>query len=385
MVETGINRRVLTARIAQKLKKKKTLKGFMTGEFNTIVNIIKIFGLSATSFVVAIFLTPILTHYMYKYKLWRKEVRRTSPDGSPTPLFAALHKEREVKVPRLGGVLIWLTTITLALLIWLIANFSHSPFWEKANFLSRNQTWLPLFILATASLLGLLDDLMQVFGKGSYVAGGIKFRHRLAVVFLIASVGAWWFYTKLGWETIYLPGYGNFFIGAWYIPLFVGTMILLFSSSIVDGIDGLAGGVFASIFAAYGGIAFFRGQIDLAAFCGVVLGALLAFLWFNIPPARFYMGESGTLGLTTSLTVVAFLTDSVAALPIIGFILMAEVASDVIQFASKRFRGKKIFLIAPLHHHFEALGWPPYKVTMRFWIVGMVAAIIGMAIALIGR
>ena len=162
-------------------------------------------------------------------------------------------------------------------------------------------------------------------------------------------------------------------------------MILLFSSGIVDGIDGLAGGVFGAAFAAYGGIAFFRGQIDLAAFSGVVLGAILAFLWFNIPPARFYMGESGIIGLTTSLTVVAFLTDSVIVLPVIGAILMVEVGSDIIQFASKRFRGKKVFLIAPIHHHFEALGWPPYKVTMRFWVISMVSAILGMAIALIGR
>ncbi len=348
-------------------------------------------------------------------------MRTLSPDGSQTPLFAALHKDREVSVPRLGGVLIWATTIALALIIWLVAYATDSSFWDKANFLSRNQTWLPLFILLAASVLGLVDDLLQVYGRGGYVAGGInpptfsnevtpkisftrkllavlkpwrqgiqegggvKFRHRLLVVFLIAAAGAWWFYFKLDWRAIYIPGFGDLYLGLWYIPLFIFTMILLFSSSIVDGIDGLAGGVFASAFAAYAGIAFFRGQIDVAAFAAVILGAILAFLWFNIPPARFYMGESGILGLTTSLTVVAFLTDSVVVLPIIGLILMAEVVSDIIQFASKRFRGKKVFLIAPLHHHFEALGWPPYKVTMRFWVISVVAAIIGMAIALIGR
>ncbi|QQG45299.1 MAG: hypothetical protein HYW89_04870 [Candidatus Sungiibacteriota bacterium] len=390
-------------------------------EINTITNVVKVFGLSALSFVLAIFLTPLLTNLMYKYKLWRKDVRELSPDGSQTPLFAALHKDRETSVPRLGGVLIWVTTILVALLFWIIAQVTDDPFWDKVNFLSRNQTWLPLFILLASSLLGLADDLLQVFRKGNYVAGGIKpptfsedakpkisfirkllsvlkpwrqntqegggvkFRHRLLAVFFIALAGALWFHYKLGWQTIYIPGLGDLFINGWYIPLFVGTMILLFSSSIVDGIDGLSGGVFASIFAAYGGIAFFRGQIDIAAFSGVILGALLAFLWFNIPPARFYMGESGMLGLTTALTVIAFLTDSVIVLPVIGFILMAEVASDVLQFASKRFRGKKIFLIAPIHHHFEAIGWPPYKVTMRFWIVGVVAAIVGMVIALIGR
>lgn len=357
----------------------------MTLQAIYVVNLIKSFGLFALSFIVAMLLTPALTHYMYKYKLWRKEIRTYSPDGSKTPLFAALHKDRETRVPRLGGALIWITTIFLAFILWSMAQLTQNAFLLKANFLSRNQTWLPLFTLAAASLLGLADDLMQVLGKGGYVAGGIKFRHRLAVVFCIALSGALWFYFKLGWRAIYIPGYGDLFIGLWYIPLFVAAMIILFSSSVVDGIDGLAGGVFASAFAAYGGIAFFRGQVDIAAFCAVILGSLLAFLWFNIPPARFYMGESGILGLTTALTVVAFLTDSVVVLPIIGFVLMLEVASNIIQFASKRFRGKKVFLIAPIHHHFEALGWPPYKVTMRFWVISMVTAMVGIAVALVGR
>lgn len=352
---------------------------------NTIDNVIKVFGLSAFSFLVAFFLTPLLTHYLYRYKLWRKDVRTHSPDGSATPLFAKLHRDRETRVPRMGGVLIWTTTILVALFFWGMAQLTNTSFWDKANFLSRNQTWLPLFTMLAASLLGFADDLLQVWQKGGYVAGGIKFRHRLAIVFLIALAGAWWFYFKLGWRAIYIPGYGELFIDGWYIPIFILTMIVIFSSSVIDGIDGLAGGVFGAIFAAYGGIAFFRGQIDIAAFAGVVLGALLAFLWFNIPPARFYMGESGILGLTTSLTVIAFLTDSVMALPIIGFVLMLEVASNIVQFASKRFRGKKVFLIAPIHHHFEARGWAPYKVTMRFWIIGVITAIVGMAVALIGR
>ncbi len=358
---------------------------------DAIANAIKVFGLFSASFILAMILTPSLIFIMYKYRLWRKDVRTSSPDGTKTPLFAALHKDRETKVPRLGGALIWLTTISLALLLWVVAKLTDVSFWDKANFLSRNQTWLPLSILFASSLLGLADDLLQVRQKKiekekiKKASGGIKFRHRLFVIFLIALSGALWFYYKLDWRTIYIPGYGDLFIGIWYVPLFITAMILLFSSSIIDGIDGLAGGVFASIFTAYGGIAFFRGQIDLAAFCAVIIGALLAFLWYNIPPARFYMGESGILGLTTSLTVVAFLTDSAIMLPVIGFILMVEVISDVIQFASKRYRGKKVFLIAPIHHHFEAIGWPPHKVTMRFWVVGTVMAIIGMAIALIGR
>lgn len=348
-------------------------------------NAIKVFGLLAASFAAALLWTPVLTRWMYRRRLWRRDVRTRSPDGTATPLFAALHKDRETRVPRMGGILIWATTLGIAAIVWLVAGITDANFWDKANFVSRNQTWLPLAVILAASLLGLADDAAAVWGKGKYVAGGIRFRHRLLIIAAIAMVGAWWFYFKLDWRTIYIPGWGNLFIGLWYIPLFVAVMILLFSSSIVDGIDGLAGGVFGAAYAAYGGIAFFRGQVDLAAFAAVVLGAILAFLWFNIPPARFYMGESGIFGLTTALAVMAFLTDSVAVLPIIGIVLMAEVASDIIQFASKRLRGKKVFLIAPLHHHFEARGWPPEKVTMRFWVIGAVAAILGMAVALIGR
>jgi len=153
---------------------------------------------------------------------------------------------------------------------------------------------------------------------------------------------------------------------------------------VIDGIDGLAGGAFASIFAAFAGISLFLGQIDLAAFCAAILGALLAFLWFNIPPARFYMTETGTMGLCATLTVIAFMTDSVLVLPIIGFLLVAESGSVILQLLSKRFRHKKIWLSTPIHHHFEAKGWPHYKVTMRFWIIGAVMAVIGVTIRLLG-
>ena len=350
-----------------------------------ILNVVKVFGLSALAFIVAIFLTPFLTHYLYKYKMWRKSARTMAADGSGTPLFNALHKEREVNTPRMGGLLIWVTAGLIALLFWALAEYTDNPFFDKLNFLSRNQTWLPLVTLFAASLLGLADDLTQIWGKGSYKGGGIGLTRRILMVLLIAAVGAYWFYFKLDWRTIYIPGLGDIFIDGWYIPLFILVMMGTFSGGVIDGLDGLAGGVFAAMFAAYGGIAFFQNQLDLAAFSGVILGALLAFLWFNIPPARFYMGETGIIGLTTTLSVIAFLTNSVIVLPIIGFLLVAESLSDIIQFASKKFRGKKVFLIAPIHHHFEAIGWPSYKVTMRFWVIGVVMAIIGMVVALIGR
>ncbi len=354
-------------------------------EGEIILGVVKVFGLAAVSFFVALALTPVLTHFLYKYRLWRKEARTMAPDGSSTPLFHELHKDREINVPRLGGILIWTTTIFVAGAFLLLADFTESALFDKINFVSRNQTWLPLFTILAASLLGLADDILQVFGRGGYVAGGLPFRLRLGVVLAIALIGAYWFYFRLGADSLFVPFLGDIEMGLWFIPLFVVVMLATFSTSVTDGLDGLAGGVFATIFSAYGGIAFFQNQIDLAAFSSVLLGSLLAFLWFNIPPARFYMGETGILGLTTTLTVVAFLTDAVIVLPIIAIVPALESLSVIIQMTSKRLRGKKVFLIAPIHHHFEAIGWPHYKVTMRFWVISFVFAMIGMVIALLGR
>ncbi len=347
------------------------------------INVIKIFMLGAMSFILAFWLTPILTHFLYKYKLWRKEIRTKSIDNKELFFFKKFHSEKEVHVPRFGGLLIWTSVLILAVLFFLL---SKTDIWwfKKLNFLSRSQTWLPLFALIAASLVGLLDDVLQVLKMGKYIGGGLMLKYRLILVTLIGLIGAYWFYYKLGYSTIHIPGNGDFFIGLWYVPLFVLIMLATYSGGVIDGLDGLAGGAFAVIFAAFGGIALFNGQIDLAAFCAVIAGAILAFLWFNIPPARFYMGETGMLGLCCALTVVAFLTDSILVLPIIGFLLVIESGSVIIQLLSKKFRKKKVFLAAPIHHHFEARGWPYSKITMRFWVIGVVMAIIGVAIRLLG-
>ncbi|MDP2967384.1 MAG: hypothetical protein Q8N87_03180 [bacterium] len=348
------------------------------------IDVIKIFTLGAITFIVAFLLTPFLTHFLYKYKLWRKEVRQKAIDGGEVTVFQKFHKEGEINVPRMGGILIWGTVLITIFLFWGISQITDIWWLNKLNFLSRSQTWLPLFALIAASLLGLTDDVLQVFGKGKYIGGGLSLQKRLFLVALIGLIGALWFYFKLDWTTIHIPGVGDLEINGWYVPLFVLIMMAVYSGGVIDGLDGLAGGSFAAIFAAFAGIALFLGQIDIAAFCTAILGALLAFLWFNIPPARFYMGESGIMGLCAALTVIAFLTDSVLVLPIIGFLLVIESGSVILQLLSKKFRHKKIFLSAPIHQHFEAKGWPHYKVTMRFWIIGAVMAIVGITIRLFG-
>jgi phospho-N-acetylmuramoyl-pentapeptide-transferase len=346
-------------------------------------NVIKVFSLAAIASLVAILWCPLLINFLYKNKLWKKYARQKAISGEDAIVFNKLHKEKEVNTPRFGGLLIWITVVFVIFLFFILSLIFPGTWIEKFNFLSRSQTWLPLFTLVAASFVGLIDDLLVVRGEGKYIGGGISFKKRLIIVILLGLIGSIWFYQKLGWDIVYIPFIGDISLGFWYIPVFILVTAACWSGGIIDGLDGLAGGAFASMFGALTIIAFSLGKIDLAAFCAVILGTLFAFLWYNIPPARFYMSETGILGLTLVLSVVAFLTDSVYVLPILGGLLVIEVLSVIIQLLSKKFRKKKVFLSTPIHHHFEAIGWPAYKVTMRAWIVGIVLAIVSVAIRLL--
>lgn len=353
-------------------------------------NIIKILILATLSAGIAFVLAPILIKFLHKFKFWKKEARKKTITGEEAEVFYSLHKERETTVPRGGGVLIWISVLIVIFLFFALANFTDIWWISKLNFLSRSETWLPLLTLVAAAIVGLADDVLQVTGKGNYVGGGMGFTRRLLIVILIGLVGGLWFYSKLEWDTIHIPLIFNFpegidfLIGFWYVPLFILVMVASWAGGVIDGLDGLSGGVFAAIFGAFSIIAFSQGKVDLATFCVVIAGALFAFLWFNIPPARFYMGETGILGLTSTMAVVAFLTDSVVVLPIIAGLMVIEVGSMILQLLSKKFRHKKIWLSTPIHHHFEARGWPAHQVTMRFWIIGIIFAILGVAIRLLG-
>lgn len=348
-----------------------------------ILNVIKVFSLAAIATGFAILWCPLLTNFLYKHKLWKKSARLKTISGEDATIFNKLHKEKEVGTPRMGGLLIWITVVVITYLFFILSLIFPDTWIAQFNFLTRSETWLPLFTLVVASLVGLADDFLVAKGNGKYIGGGLSFKKRFILVTVIGLIGSIWFYQKLGWDTVYIPFFGDISVGLFYIPLFVTVTIASWSGGIIDGLDGLAGGTFASIFGAFTIIAFAAGQINLASFSAVITGTLFAFLWFNIPPARFYMGETGILGLTTVMAVMAFLTDSVYVLPIIGGLLVIEVASVILQLLSKKFMNKKIFLSTPIHHHFEAIGWPAYKVTMRAWIIGVVLALVGVAIRLL--
>ncbi len=351
--------------------------------------ILKVLIPTAIAFFVGVLITPIVSHYLYKHRAWKKKAGKgVGYGGGETPLFDTLHKEKDTNTPRMGGIVIWMSVLITVFLVFVLHILFPETLLGSLNFLSRSQTWLPLFALMIGAFVGFIDDLLIVRGTGSHFAGGLPLWHRLVVVSLTALFSAWWFYDKLGVHEIDIIGYGTVDLGIFFIPFFILVALSIYASSVIDGIDGLSGGTFMFIFTAYTGIALYQNQIDLAALSATIAGGILAFLWFNVPPARFYMTETGIMALTMALTVIAFMTDTlgggegVSVLPIIGFLLVATVASDIIQVVSKKYFGRKVFRIAPLHHHFEALGWPGYKVTMRYWILGFVCAVLGMLAAI---
>lgn len=347
---------------------------------------IKIFLPAVISFIIGIILTPLATHYFYKYKMWKRVAREDNLPEQNKSNFSQIHDSKaETSTPRTGGMIIWVSVILTVAIVWIVDMILQNNLSNKLYFISRNQTLLPFFTLLVASVIGLGDDFLQIFAKGKWTKDPIVLRYiKITIILILGLIIGLWFYIKLGVTDIYIPWFGPIELGYLFIPFFILVMLSLWSSSVIDGVDGLSGGVLASIFMAYTLIAFFNNQADIAALCGVITGAILAFLWFNIPPARFYMGETGMIGLTVTLSVIAFMTDTVLLLPIIAFPLFITSLSTIIQLASKRLRhGKKVFLLAPLHHHFEARGWPKYKVTMRYWIVGIMTSIVGVIISLI--
>ncbi|MBU1126468.1 MAG: phospho-N-acetylmuramoyl-pentapeptide-transferase [Patescibacteria group bacterium] len=339
--------------------------------------LVKILALTTISFVVAILWTPLLTNLLYKYKMGK-----TLRSKLQAPIFHQLHLKK-AGTPTMGGVLIWGTVLGVALFFMLFHSIDPTHFLGKLHFLTRGQTWLPLAALVASGIVGLGDDLLNArqIGKNG---GGIDIRHRLVLYTLIALVGAWWFFFKLDWDLLRVPLIDSFEIGYWYIPLFVLVIVgTSFSVNQTDGLDGLAGGTLVSAFGAYAVIAFMLEKYELAAFCGVISGALLAFLWFNIYPARFFMGDTGAMSLGVTLGIVAMLTNYALLLPIIGLVFVIESVTTIIQIIAKKVFKKKVFKVAPIHHHYEAIGWPEPKVVMRFWVISWIAAFLGIIIALL--
>lgn len=348
-----------------------------------MTDILKIIFPTVLAFFIGIIISPVFIRYFYKYKMWKKSPRS---QANTSETFNSIHNtEHETSTPRLGGVIIWVSVLFTVCVIYLISLVLPSDLTLKLNFFSRSQTLVPLGAFFLAAFIGLADDLLHIYGQNRFAQDALIYRKiKMALVTGIGFIISLWFYYKLDFNSVHIPFNGDWYLGIWFIPFFIMIMLATFSTSVIDGIDGLSGGVLASVFTAFAVIAFVNNQIDISALSGAIAGAILAFLWFNIPPARFYMGETGMMALTVVLSVIAFLTNSVLLLPIIALPLAATTASDIIQiYVYKFFNGYRVFKVAPLHHHFQALGWPREKVVMRYWIVSVICAITGVILVLI--
>lgn len=343
----------------------------------TVEHIIFILGSGFFTFAIAFLAAPRFIQQLRNWKIG-KNIREVASDGKAASLYHELH-HKKAGTPTMGGILIWgsvLITVVLSRLFSMLGWFDHS-------LLNRKETYLPLFTLLSMAALGALDDLFNIKGWGR--SKGLNMLPKMLGLTLFALAGALWFYFKLGYNQIHIPGINDFTIGAWYIPLFIFIVLASANSvNFTDGLDGLAGGLILIAFGAFAVIAYLKGLLILAAFCAVICGATLAFLWFNIPPARFYMGDTGAISLGATLGVLAMLTDTVLILPFLAFIPVIETLSIIIQLTSKKFFGKKVFHIAPVHHHFEHMGYPEFNVVMRFWIVGGLMATVGLILGLVG-
>lgn len=337
------------------------------------------------AFVVGLAISPFISAFLYKYKLWKRKPRSVENTDAMSSLYKQVdNHENEIKTPRVGGVLIWLAVALTMLLGWVLQYVSEDRTGFILDFTSRAQTLIPFAVFIVAACIGLIDDLLQVLPRIAMdLAHGFTGAQFVSIVGLFGLVGGWWFYEKLAMTSIHIPVVGDVGVGWWIIPIFMIVAWAVFSSGVIDGVDGLASGVLVIVYAAYATIAFSQSQFDLSAFCLVISGATLAFLWFNIPPARFYLGETGMFPLTMTLTYVAFLTNTVLLLPIIAFPLFVTALSSFVQIIAKKMFNTKIFLVAPVHHHFEALGWSRPKITMRYWIVSIMFAGVGVIVALI--
>ncbi len=341
--------------------------------------VFKLGVVSTVSFIIAILLTPLLIYFLHKFKLGKQI--RTSESA---PIFAKFHAGKS-GTPTMGGVLIWGTATILILGLFLLKILFPGTFFEKLDFLSREQTLLPLGILVLSALIGMVDDYLNIRKIGPK-GGGLSVIYRLGLYTFVAIIAALWFFFKLDWDVFHLPFVGNFELGLWYIPLFIFVVVsTAFSINETDGLDGLAGGILLIAFAAMGAICFTQGKFDLAALCAAIIGGLLAFLWFNINPAKFFMGDTGAMSLGILLGVIAMYTNTALLLIPICLIPVVETFSVIIQVLSKKFRGKKIFQSAPIHHHFQALGWPEHQIVMRFWLINGVAAVVGIVIFLVDK
>jgi phospho-N-acetylmuramoyl-pentapeptide-transferase len=313
-------------------------------------------SMSGVAFLVSVILgRPYIE--MLKARGIGKKIRIEGPEGHMT----------KMGTPTMGGVLFTGTVIFLTILF---------------NLLGRLSMFLPLGVLLGCSILGGIDDRLNLVGGNTT---GLTARFKMIWLVLFAAVSALVLYYPLGLHKVYVPFAGQYDIGLFYIPIAVFAIAGTANGvNLSDGLDTLCGGTAAVAFTAYGIIAFLQGQVQVVTFCFTMVGALFGFLWFNAHPAQIFMGDVGSLALGASLATAAFMTGQWLLLPVVGFVFFAETISVMLQVLYFKYTGgKRLFRMTPIHHHFELVGWSETQITLRFWLIGMMAGLLGVALALV--
>jgi phospho-N-acetylmuramoyl-pentapeptide-transferase len=347
-------------------------------------------------FFIGLWWAPYLIRLLRWLRFWKKKNRSVNMSGDTiedkTLQKFYVHDESKLKVPRGGGVLIWLTTLTFAFVFWLLLKIEDSNrLFQYLNFINRTQTFIPIGTMFFGAIFGLIDDALSTLESGgNYLAGGLKLNQRVFLVTLLSTLIGLWFYFRAKIHVISIFSFKidfyNIFgqnLGWLIIPITVLILLALWGSSVIDGFDGLSGSVLIPIYICFAAIAYLKGYYDIATLMAVISGATMSFLWFNISPAKFYLGDTGAVPLLLTLGVVGILIDAVDMIPIAGIMLVLTVSSNIIQIFSKKVFKRKVFRAAPLHHHFEAIGLKRDQVVIRYAIITILMCILSLAFTII--
>jgi phospho-N-acetylmuramoyl-pentapeptide-transferase len=358
-----------------------------------LIQIARILTYTGLAFFLAMWIAPWLIQILVWLKFWKKQARSVSTTGEELIVTKKFYEEneRDKKVPRAGGILIWFVSLFIAVCFWIVLKIEpESKYTQFINFVSRKETFIPIGTLFFGAILGLVDDILVTLDDGgNYIGGGLKLSQRAIVVTILSLLIGIWFYTKnelhqFHFFTFNIDLYNLFgySLGWLVIPLTFIILLALWGSSVIDGFDGIAAGTLIPIFICFALLSLHKGYFNIATLMMVIVGSMTAYLWFNLPPAKFIMGDTGSVPLLLTLGVVAIFIDYIYILPIAGIALLATLASDVIQIFSKKVFKKKVFKAAPLHHHFEALGYSRQNITISYWLVSLVFSTLGLVIGL---
>jgi phospho-N-acetylmuramoyl-pentapeptide-transferase len=358
---------------------------------DTYLTITKIFVYTLLAFLLALWSAPNFITLLRWLKFWKKKSRQINIEGSQisdkTMINFYKNDEAKMQIPRAGGILIWFTALFFAIFFWMLLKINpENKLFQYLNFVSRSQTFIPIATLFFGCLFGFIDDALSTLENGgNYKAGGLKLSHRFFLVGSLSTVIGWWFYSQLQKTSLQIFSFNLNFASLWghnfgflYVILTILVLMGLWSSSVIDGFDGLATSVFVPIYLCFGTLSYIRGYPNITVFLMIIVGAMCAFWWFNITPAKFYLGDTGSLGILLTIGVVAIMIDAIYIIPISGIMLVLTSLSVVGQVLFKKILKRKILNAAPLHHHFETLGFSRDQIVLRYSLVSVFASIVGV-------